>query len=128
VLPNDVAKYYESDIKRYVEVDMPKYESELVSLEKRKLGLKESIFTEEKFLKLVADLVNYIGDLQDLAQLDEILSKFYSNFVILNKSVSVITFNEEWYNVLNPAWLEIRDSNSITLRRSTYLYQPRPAV
>ena len=95
----DIAKYYESDIKRWVETDIPKYETKLVSLEKRKLGLKESIVTEEKFLKLVKDLVKYIGDLQDLAQLDEILSRIHSNFVILDKSISVITFNEEWYNV-----------------------------
>jgi hypothetical protein len=103
----EVAQYYETDIKKYVEADLPKHKAELEVVEQRKIDLKESVITEEKFVKLIENAVNYIGDLQDLAQIDEILTKFYSNFVILDKSVSVITFNHEWYDVLNPAWLSI---------------------
>jgi DNA invertase Pin-like site-specific DNA recombinase len=107
----DVAKYYEADIKKYIETEIPKYTKELAELERRKEGVKQSIYSEEKFLKLIAEAVNYIGELLDLEQIDEILQKFYSNFIVLDKAVSVITFNQEWYDVLNPVWLGMRDSN-----------------
>lgn len=107
----DVAKYYEADIKKFMETDIPKFTQELEKVEERKEGLKEAVISEEKFLKLVKKAVDYIGEIEDLPQLDEILTKFYSNFIILNKSVSVITFNQEWYDVLNPVWLGMRDSN-----------------
>jgi site-specific DNA recombinase len=107
----DVAKYYEADIKKFVETDIPKFTQELEKVEERKEGLKEAVISEEKFLKLVKKAVDYIGELEDLPQIDEILTKFYSNFVIKDKSVSVITFNQEWYDVLNPVWLGWRDSN-----------------
>ncbi len=82
----EVAKYYESDIKKWVEVDLPKYDAELKVVKQKTADLKESVVSEEKFVKLIENAVNYIGDLQDLAQLDEILTKFYSNFVVLDKS------------------------------------------
>jgi hypothetical protein len=106
----DVAKYYEADIKKFMETDIPKFTQELEKVEERKEGLKEAVISEEKFLKLVKKAVDYIGEIEDLPQLDEILTKFYSNFIILNKSVSVITFNQEWYDVLNPVWLSIVDN------------------
>lgn len=105
----EVAQYYEEDIKRYIEVDIPKCEQDLAEIDKQKKQLKQSIVSEEKFLKLMENIVNYIGEIQNLEQLDEILGKFYSNFVINNHSVSVITFNTEWYDVLNPAWLGLSD-------------------
>lgn len=105
----EVAQYYQDDIKRYVEVDMPKYEHELAEVEQQKKRLNQSVVSEEKFLKLMENVVDYIGEIQDLEQLDEILGKFYSNFVIKNHSVSVITFSTEWYDVLNPAWLAVGD-------------------
>ena len=107
----EVATYYQDDIMKYVEVELPRYERELAEIDEQKKRLKQSIVTEEKFLKLMENIVDYIGEIQDLKQLDEILGKFYSNFVITNRAVSVITFNSEWYNVLNPAWLGMRDSN-----------------
>ena len=107
----EVAQYYKDDIKRYVEVDIPKYEQELAKVEQQKQQLVQSVVSEEEFLKLMENVVDYIGEIQDLEQLDEILGKFYSNFVIKDHSVSVITFSTEWYDVLNPAWLGMRDSN-----------------
>jgi hypothetical protein len=52
-------------------------------------------------------IVDYICNLKDLEQINEILEKFYSNFTVKDKSVSVIEFNPEWYGVLNPAWLSV---------------------
>lgn len=92
-----------------METDIPKFTQELEKVEERKEGLKEAVISQEKFLKLVKKAVDYIGEIEDLPQLDEILTKFYSNFIILNKSVSVITFNQEWYDVLNPVWLPLVD-------------------
>jgi|GEM_PF-2206397 len=103
----DLAEYYQDDIKKYVKVELPRYAKELEDVEAQKKRLKDSIVSEEKFIKLMENVVNYIGEVQDLEQLDEILGKFYSNFIITNHSVSVITFNTEWYNALNPAWLGI---------------------
>jgi len=40
-------------------------------------------------------------------KLIELLEKFYSNFVVNDKTVSVIEFNPEWYEVLNPTWLAL---------------------
>ncbi|HUD06434.1 MAG TPA: recombinase family protein [Candidatus Saccharimonadales bacterium] len=107
----DVAKYYEDDIKKYVEVDIPSYQPQIDDIIRRRNNLKASVVSEAKFLELIKNLVIYIGQLQDLEQINEILVRFYSNFTVLNKSVSVITFNPEWYNVLNPAWLGLLDSN-----------------
>jgi DNA invertase Pin-like site-specific DNA recombinase len=107
----DVAEYYKADIKKYIEVELPSYEKDLAEVKRQQANLKQSKMSEEKFLKLIENAVNYIGELKDLGQLNEILEMFYSNFIILDKAVSVITFNQEWYDVLNPAWLGMRDSN-----------------
>jgi site-specific DNA recombinase len=107
----DVAEYYQADIKKYIEVELPKYGKELAEVKRRQQHLKASLVSEEKFLKLMKNIVNYFGDLEDLDQINELLQKFYSNFVVKDRSVSVITFNPEWYDVLNPAWLVSTDSN-----------------
>ena len=107
----DIADIYKADIKKYIEVELPQYEKDLAEIKKQQERLKLSIVSEEKFFKLIDTAVRYIGQLKNLEQIDEILQKFYSNFTILDKSVSVVTFNQEWYDVLNPAWLGMRDSN-----------------
>ncbi len=107
----DIAGIYKEDIRKYIETDLPLYKKDLAEIKKKQDQLKLSVVGEEKFLKLVDTAVNYIGQLKNLDQIDEILQKFYSNFTILDKAVSVITFNQEWYDVLNPTWLGVRDSN-----------------
>ena len=107
----DIAEYYQADIKKYVEVELPKYKQELADVKQKQTLLKDSVVSEEKFLKLMQTIVDYICNLKDLEQINEILEKFYSNFVVKDKAVSVIEFNQEWYDVLNPAWLGMRDSN-----------------
>jgi DNA invertase Pin-like site-specific DNA recombinase len=107
----DVAEYYKADIKKYIEVELPQYERELTEVKRKQGDLKQSLLTEEKFFKLIENSVDYLSKLDDLDQINEILEKFYSNFTILDKAVSVITFNPEWYDVLNPTWLGRRDSN-----------------
>ena len=103
----DVAEYYTADIKKYIEVELPQYERELIEVKRKQGDLKQSLLSEEKFLKLIKNAVNYIGQLKDLDQINEILEMFYSNFIILDKSVSVITFQQEWYDALNPTWLAL---------------------
>jgi len=107
----DVASYYQADIKKYIELDLPKYEHELSAVKQKQQSLKASIVSEEKFLKLMQNVADYLSDLQDLDQINETLEKFYSNFVVKDRAVSVITFTPEWYDVLNPTWLGMRDSN-----------------
>lgn len=104
----DIAEYYQADIKKYVEVELPKYKQELADVKQKQTLLKDSVVSEEKFLKLMQTIVDYFCNLKDLEQINEILEKFYSNFVVKDKAVSVIEFNQEWYDVLNPAWLGIK--------------------
>ena len=42
-----------NNIKRYVEKDLPAYERKLKDIKRRQTELKESIVSEEKFLKLM---------------------------------------------------------------------------
>ena len=104
---DDVAEYYKDDIKRLTDVDIPKYRGEIVETSRDRKRLKSSIVSEEKFLKLMQNVVLYISQLQDLQQIDEILRKFFSNLTVLNKSVSVYEFNEPWKNLINRSWLAI---------------------
>ena len=54
-------------------------------------------------------IMDYICELKDLEQINEILEKFYSNFIVRDKAV--IEFNPEWHEVLNPAWLGMMGLN-----------------
>jgi DNA integrity scanning protein DisA with diadenylate cyclase activity len=94
---------------------LPKYEQELVEVKKKQKLLKDSVVSEEKFLKLMQTIVDYICNLKDLEQINEILEKFYSNFVVKDKAIAVIEFNPEWYEVLNPTWLGIQSEFRTTV-------------
>ena len=111
----EVASYYQSDIKKYIDIELPKYELELADIKQRQKVLNDSVVSEEKFIKLMQSIGDYLSNLKDLDQINEILEKFYSNFIITNKAVSVIEFNQEWYDVLNPAWLAIVNESPTNL-------------
>jgi hypothetical protein len=101
----DVAQHYKEDIKRLVDKDIPSYETQLGEIATRKKMLGETIFSEEKFLKLMDNVVVYISKMTDLQQIDEILRMFFSNFTVLDRSVSVYEFAEPWNELINVPWL-----------------------
>ena len=59
------------------------------------------IIVEEKFLKLIKNVVAYINKLTDLRQVDVILRIFFSNFIVLSPSVFVYEFAELRNELIN---------------------------
>lgn len=96
----DIAPYYKDDLKRLLDTDIPETERGLIEVQAQKSALKEVIVSEERFLKLMENVALYLSKLTDLQQIDEILRKFFSNFTILNKSVSVAEYTEPWKNLI----------------------------
>lgn len=101
----DVAELYRTDIKNLTKHEIPNYKQRLQEIKTRKEGLRGSVVSEEKFIKLMQNTGSYLSKLKDIEQIDVILKKFFSNFVIKDRSVSEYTFKEPWNKLANRGWL-----------------------
>ncbi len=88
-----LAHHYDLD---GIESEVKALKKDLKRLISERKGLKQSILTYQQYLELFKSTGVTIRQTHDMLVLDELVRKFFLNFTIKDRSISVVTLNKPW--------------------------------
>jgi vacuolar-type H+-ATPase subunit I/STV1 len=85
-------KEFKQDLRKYIE-QLHGLESQIKKTEQEREKAKNAIQTFQEFIELFQNLAQHIRNLKNMSDLDFVLKKLFSNFLVDGKKVLQITQN-----------------------------------